>query len=577
MNTKELLQSIKTYGKQKVMLYKDLERIQKYVAECRGKGKDVNIIAPQKGFQEEVLWRYAYSQMTILSGSRGGGKTYIINLIHAANITKKGYSACLLRKGKMDGNKQNGINKIFESMYKDYVEWIDSKMTFKAANGNEIYSTYFGDALKNVNAEDGGGIKDFRDRFQGQSFSSVLIDEIAQTPANVIEYLFTTLRNAYGMKTHLIGACNPNPYSDYWCALAEYYIDPITGIAVPERSGKMRYYYQYGETIRESFFGSSYKEVWEKAKPYIVSKYGIKREIKDEDMRNYIKSYCFINADLADNAILNQSSPDYLSKLTGTEQEVSINALGSWKRINGGTEWLKYEDINIFFNNSKENCISRGLKRCTLDVAYGGEGSNESVLCFFIDHWLEDIAFTDKVMTVSDYCKWIRGNLKKWGVTENYLAIDLSGAPHLKTEFPNSVGVLRKVIPFKNAGKDVDASLLYYDLKAQLADLMVQRMQGTFSQDGHTCGYGINPRLLSMPYGNKTIKEAFITQSRCIKKDLDRGAGKFALIKKSEMKAILGNGESPDLIEAFLYNEIFTLKEPPRPISKSTLSRLRLF
>ena len=446
-------------------------------------------------------------------------------------------------------------------MVEPYGEYIDSKRLSRLDAGGEIRYDYFGDAC--LSGEK--GINEFKDRQQGGNVVKVAIDECSQATEPIINYLQTVLRSSSGLRTGLTGACNPNPYSDFWRALVSWWVDD-DGIAIPERSGKVRYFFQYGDTIHETAWGDSPQEVFAQAKDYIIARFGKNTKIDETNCKRYIKSITFIASGLEDNKILMASNPDYQKNLGGTAQEVSINALGSWKLIKGGNEWITRDEMEEMF--SSQPVFDDYFECATLDIAYGL--GDVCVMGHFIGHHLQDLEWSN-TLKPRDLNRWVRNNLRKWGIGENRLAFDGLGAPTFRDAFPESLAILRGVPKRLDKSKDDQPVRFYFDLRAQLADEMVTRIKGT--NLGY-CGFSINPELLEKPYVNKTIREALMDQRRAIRRDVERENGKLRLLKKQEAKKIVGC--SPDLIEGtFLYRTYFDICDVMIDIPNDIMDELK--
>jgi hypothetical protein len=59
---------------------------------------------------------------------------------------------------------------------------------------------------------------------------------------------------------------------------------------------------------------------------------------------------------------------------------------------------------------------------------------------------------------------------------------------------------------------------------------------------------------------SQTVRQRFMFERKAIKRDKADMDGKLRIIGKDEMKTKL-NGESPDLMDAFMMREIFELKQ----------------
>ena len=78
LKTKDVVKSLKRYGKRGIIPYKSLDFVQRYIEDRRSKGYKVNMLAPQKGSQEAFLRNRA--GIKILHGNRGGGKSVCLGM-----------------------------------------------------------------------------------------------------------------------------------------------------------------------------------------------------------------------------------------------------------------------------------------------------------------------------------------------------------------------------------------------------------------------------------------------------------------------------------------------------------------
>lgn len=476
---------------------------------------------------------------------------------------KPNYSALVFRKDKTSAEKADGILKVVSGMLDQYGEYLDSKRLSRLDAGGEVRYDYFGDAC--IGGE--GGVQAFFDRQQGANVTKVIVDECAQATEPVVNYLQTVLRSASGLRTCWLGSCNPNPYSEYWRALVDWWVDD-DGMAIPERSGKIRYYFQYGDTIKETAWGNTPEEVFSQAKDYIIARFGRNKTIDETNCHNYIKNITFIASDLEDNKIMLSSNPDYEKNLGGTAQEVSINALGSWKLIKGGNEWITRSEMEEFFDNEPQ--YDDNFRCATLDIAYGY--GDMIVMGHWIGHHLQDLQYSNTVKPKELY-GWVRNNLWEWDLGENRLAFDGLGAPMFRDEFPDSYAILRAVEKDSTKRKADQPVKVYYDLRSQLADYMVSRLKGVVTEH-KKCGFSINPELLDRPYKNTTVREEFLKQRRAILRDVERENGKLRLLQKKDAKKIVGS--SPDLIEGtLLYRSYFDVCNVFMPIEEDIFDNLK--
>lgn len=159
------------------------------------------------------------------------------------------------------------------------------------------------------------------DRFnwQGSELCHIGWDEVQSFSADQFWFLFSRNRSTCGVKPFCSLTCNPDPDS-FIAPLVEWWIDPDTGLAIPERSGVVRYLVRADDDDR-LFWGDTADEARENASKF---------------MRGARKlspiSFTFIHASLADNPTLVKNDPEYevkLSNLPLVERERLLG--GNWK------------------------------------------------------------------------------------------------------------------------------------------------------------------------------------------------------------------------------------------------------
>jgi predicted phage terminase large subunit-like protein len=133
-----------------------------------------------------------------------------------------------------------------------------------------------------------------RFNFQGGEIPYIAFDELAQFTAAQFWYMLSRNRSMSGIPGYVRGATNPN--SDSWLRhFLEWWIDERTGLAIPERDGKWRYFIRHHDTLQ-----------WADTNIELVEKFGASADPK---------SVTFIHADVWDNKILLEKDPKYVANL----------------------------------------------------------------------------------------------------------------------------------------------------------------------------------------------------------------------------------------------------------------------
>lgn len=159
-------------------------------------------------------------------------------------------------------------------------------------------------------------------KWQGSQIAYMGFDELTHFTEFQFFYLWSRNRSMSGVRSYLRCTCNPD--SESWVAgFIAWWIDQNTGIAIPERSGVVRYLVRNNE---RNFWFDTQTEADEYAAetfPELVEKFGPSA---------FAKSVTFIPADVFDNPALLNSDPGYLANLLALpliERERLLK--GNWK------------------------------------------------------------------------------------------------------------------------------------------------------------------------------------------------------------------------------------------------------
>lgn len=156
-------------------------------------------------------------------------------------------------------------------------------------------------------------------KWQGTEICLLEFDELTHFSEYQFFYMLSRNRSTCGIKPYVRASCNPD--ADSWVAkFIDWWIDPNTGYAIPERSGVLRYMGRINEKI---YWGDSPEEVVEVSAEEDPD---AKLDIGD------IKSVTFILSTIEDNQVLLKSDPGYMANLKALSQVERERLLrGNWK------------------------------------------------------------------------------------------------------------------------------------------------------------------------------------------------------------------------------------------------------
>lgn len=286
---------------------------------------DEIVFEPQEGPQYEFLSSEA--DVIIYGGSAGSGKTYGILLEALWGHDVPGFTCAIFRKNSTQIRSPGGLWANSQSIYRHFggvareaiLEWtFPSGAVVKFAHidhENDVYA------------------------WQGSQITLICFDELTHFSKAQFFYMLSRNRSTCGIKPYIRATTNPD--SESWVRqFIDWYIDPDSGLAIPERSGKIRWFIVINDAI---IWGNS-KEELERQEPGCLP-----------------KSFTFISASIHDNKKLLKSDPGYLANLHALARVERERLLyGNWNvRPSGG----------LFFKRSYFEIVD-AIPRKTRKVRY---------------------------------------------------------------------------------------------------------------------------------------------------------------------------------------------------------------
>lgn len=465
------------------------------------------------------------------------------------DISNRYFNGIVLRKNKKDfDNIINEIDKWYEPLGR-YNKSNDD-MTFYFNSGAHLSLTHFDMSQQQ-----------FDDRVRGQQYAYIGIDEVTQLPFDWFKILMRSNRNANGIKSRMLFTCNPDPLS-WFRDFIDWYIakkDTVWadgkmhperhGLIIPERNGKIRYFYSPDDNVKNIIWGNTPREVYLQIKDIADASWD-EELLKSGKTREtfMVKSFRFTKADLMDNRELMERDPDYYTNLLQAPPEIRERELGgNWDAIKIGDDIIQPYHLEKCFHNMP--MLGDRIKRASCDVA--GSGGDNCVTWLKIGNHVQDVF----VCQVDPYntVPLIKAKLKEWGVLEQNFTYDLQGMGQVfKGAFPNAV-------PFNNQESPSDDDKKLYDCIKSQASYM-------FAQHTQQAEWSIEPTLLEREYtvsGGALMKLYNILQleRKAIRQDMSKQDRGWCLIHKEQMKHKSLVGHSPDFIEALVMFEIFDIKD----------------
>lgn len=511
------------------------------------------MIVPNKGSQEKVL--ACESNLVILSGLRGSGKSAVLCMNSYQSIEHPSFSGMIFRREINDAKDTGGIADVSKTFYNEFGTFLSSaqNMTWNFAAGGSLKFGYYSD-----------GYDDFVVRLRGRGVSYIGVDELTQMRFKYFRFLFSNNRNSYGLSNQILGACNPDGDSWVYRFVGGKYI-PIrgekprykwlddNGFPIREMDGKELFFFIYGDRVDQIYWGETKEEVVSQARKEmerlvdpITQERLDKGETSLEEL--FVLSCTFITSYTAENASLD--SDDYLKRIAALSPEERERDLGGrWVRKTNSDTLIDMDDMEAFYNNSHQTSSELYV---TADISYGDKkDSDPSVFFLWRGFHLEAVEYCRVgTETLKAYTEQY---LQKWGVSEENFCFDATGiGSGMNERFINSMQCDYRTKAFDQReaqiGKMKQSVSSYENVKAQCYDNFANRMKAR--------GYSVNNNLLYSKIDGKMLIDHFNEEYVAIARDRQKD-GKFqALSKKAVINMI---GHSPNFMDAFWQREYVEL------------------
>lgn len=518
---------------QRVFRYDYIQQLRKENLELKRDGKKILNLIPQAGFQERVLMTEA--DIKICGGKRGAGKSFVGLFEFLPYIFNPDVSGYGFRKYEDDIAR--GIWKSSKQVFKGFGQDAFSFFEWKFLNGR-------GATFKCEHLQDP---KKISDRFRGVEMAYILIEELAEHTRDNMDTLFDLLasnRSTAGVKPKCVCTCNPVGKSNKLRYLLDWYIDPSTDTIIPERDGKIRYFYRYGDDVQQIAWGNTWEEVYNN--PVVTDRIDRLCEDTGQKPQDFVTSLAFIEGSYSENEILHAADPKYINRIAARGGESTTNDIvGVWRDVDAGTGLVSSDDILAFYENTEQR---DGIMRASADVALTGD----LFIIYALDgHHVVDLDIWVGMMS-DNVIPFIENFLSRNGVRKENFTFDANG---LGLWIAKDSRFTRSK-PFNNKSAPSDPRL-WNNLKSEAAEKFVQGIKNR--------EYSIDPMLLNRTYtdgkGHKfSFKDRFMVERMALKRKDD--TPRFEIISKPQMKTEIGH--SPDLIEGlFMVAPMFDKQDKP--------------
>jgi predicted phage terminase large subunit-like protein len=272
---------------------------------------------PHKGPQTAFLNSKAH--IAVYGGQAGGGKTWALLVEAARHVDVPGYGAVIFRRTSPQITNEGGL-------------WDESMGLYPKLGGVPRHTLDWQFRRKDGELKDAANIgfrhlQHEKDKltWQGSQIAMLGFDELTHFTESQFFYLLSRNRSTCGVTPYVRATTNPVPSDDPiggWVnRMISWWIDQETGLAIPERSGIVRWFIRRQRDL-----------IWSDSKEALIEKYGRPDlDIHHVDQPVLPKSFTFIPARLSDNPTLLQIDPSYRANLLALpDVERERLAEGNW-------------------------------------------------------------------------------------------------------------------------------------------------------------------------------------------------------------------------------------------------------
>ncbi|MEI8019794.1 MAG: phage terminase large subunit [Schlesneria sp.] len=270
---------------------------------------------PHYGPQQQFIDTSA--QIAIYGGQAGGGKTWALLAEASRHIHVPGYGAVIFRRTSPQITNEGGL-------------WDESMAIYPQLGGVPVHTL---DWVFSRNSSRGIANIGFRHlqhetdklAWQGTQIAMLGFDELTHFTESQFFYLWSRNRTTCGITPYVRATTNPisadDPIGGWVNRLIAWWIDRETGLAIPDRSGIVRYFIR-----RQGEF------IWGDTADELITRYG-QAGVGNyhENQTVHPKSLTFIPASLSDNPTLTEKDPTYRANLLALpEVDRQRLAEGNW-------------------------------------------------------------------------------------------------------------------------------------------------------------------------------------------------------------------------------------------------------
>lgn len=510
--------------------------------------KDNKIRTLNKGSQ--WLAYLCQSDIVIFVGERGTGKTTVLLYKHLPYLDNPNYNAVIYRKEYGDMEKAGGIVDASKKILGQFGDYLSTSRKWVFSAGGRIDFINYSDP-----------IADFRENVQGKENVISEIDECTHCDELHWGAIMANLRNTNGLKTQMIGTCNPDSSSWIKDLVIRYLdIDTLSHTARhnPHLRGKELYFFQYGNTIKESVWGLTKQEVYENAKNYIDEQWRKMIERKQDlstygDILDLILSITVFDSSKVENeALMRNGGIKYQARLLMQSNEMKNRyAISDWENTYDLESLVSKQDLENIYHNSEQRT---GTRFASMDV--GGLGTDKSIIYIWDGFHIENI-YSTKSKSATELLQWIKRILQKENIPLENFVYDAGGLGFaLSGSFDGAFQFISQAKQTEILDYDGKPIKIYANFKSQTVGCFLKYLKS--SDINGTCAISINPQLLDIDIYGKTLRQC-LDEERLAICWTDKKDGILQTINKEETVSLIGH--SADIMLALVYRFAFCVNE----------------
>lgn len=512
---------------------------------------------PQVGLQEDVC--ASECNLIFMCGQGTAGKTFALYFKALGGCDKYGFTARIISFQQKDNEKGSSMLRDGITVCGNFAgceQNVSKYPTFMWRQWNSNLQLIH----CNFNGDNPDEFDDFMEYAKKQQASLITIDEAtAIKKFDIFLFWFMRNRDSSGMIPQMILTFNPK-HTHWTTAMLRDagFLDEQGFYLRKDMIGKIRYFYNMGDTPD--------KIIWGRTKAEVVERAGLVLKPEDEaaglTVYDYVKSFTVFTGTAADNR--------ELVNATGGQSVANLHAVGGTQRKVVGEAYfgpIDNEEINVnrqMIHDLWRNPINGDENMyATLDVSGGNTDSDNCPMCIFKGNQL--IAIKTFRGDPKELVSWIGSNLQQYNVPVSNFAFDATGIGNYLRAYTSGVPLTANRRPIQELDKEGNPVNLdaYFNLRSQLLsrlEVMLQKGELSFAI----------PEDMTILYGKKgemrRVKDILFDEMNVLIFDMRNG--KRYARSKDEYKAKFKS--SPDLMDTIMLFMYFFLdakpKKQPKPI-----------